>query len=58
MGIGIGLKTMSQGATPMAKRRAGRKPGRRKMSAEGRKRISAAQKKRWAAVRKAAKNAK
>ena len=57
-GIGVGLKTMAQGAIPMAEGRAGRKPGRSKMSAEGRKRIAAAQKKRWAAVRKAAKNAK
>jgi len=54
-GIGVGLKTMAQGAAPMGEGRAGRRPGRRKMSTEGRKRIAAAQKKRWAAIRKAAK---
>jgi hypothetical protein len=43
-GIGVGLRTMAQGAAPMAEGGGGRKPGRRKMSAQGRKRIAAAQK--------------
>jgi hypothetical protein len=55
-GIGVGLKTIAEGAAPMAKREMGSKPRKRKMSAEGRKRIAAAQKKRWAAVRKAARS--
>jgi len=54
-GIGVGLKTIAEGAAPVAKRVVGSKPRKRTMSAEGRKRIAAAQKKRWAAVRKAAK---
>ena len=54
-GIGVGLKTIAEGAAPVAKRVVGSKLRKRTMSAEGRKRIAAAQKKRWAAVRKAAK---
>jgi hypothetical protein len=57
-GIGVGLKTIAEGAAPVAKRAEGYKPRKGTMSAEGRKRVAAAQRKRWAAVRKAAKKLK